>query len=67
MPEQKHRMVTPTAHLRFVEREGKRILQQRWQVTTYYEPAHTPADIHREWRDVPLRPEDEQDDHNEGE
>jgi hypothetical protein len=40
--------IMPTASLRFVERDGKRILQQAWQ--TGYE---------FEWRDVPLETEAE--------
>lgn len=36
----------PTAYLKFIERDGKRILQQRWQVPEY--------PWMMEWRDVPL-------------
>lgn len=48
----------PTAFLRFIERDGKRILQQRWAITTYDNDAR-PTGQHGEWRDVPLRPEDD--------
>lgn len=36
----------PTMRLRFIERDGKRILQQQWQVPEYA--------WMMEWRDVPL-------------
>jgi hypothetical protein len=51
----------PTHWLRFVEREGKRILQQRWAVTTY-DSDWVPTGIHGEWRDVPLRTENDPED-----
>lgn len=38
--------------LRFVLRDGKRMLQQGWAVTTYSEGHPTEQSI--EWRDVPL-------------
>ncbi len=46
----------PTVWLRFVEREGKRILQQRWSVTTH-DKDYNPTDRRGEWRDVPLNDE----------
>jgi hypothetical protein len=49
---------TPTAHLRFVERAGKRILQQQWEVT--FRPGLIDYSGHQvfpltklEWYDVP--------------
>lgn len=51
----------PTVLLRFVEREGRRILQQRWAITTY-DGTHRAKGQHGEWRDVPLRPENDPDD-----
>ncbi len=43
----------PTAHLRFVERDGKRILQQLWGV---FDVSALPW-RRSEWRDVPLSTE----------
>lgn len=40
----------PTAALRFVERDGRRILQQEWV-------GHSGRADFREWRDVPLEVE----------
>ena len=47
----------PTYHLRFIERGGKKILQQMWSVKTF--DPHTVACIglHGEWRDVPAETE----------
>jgi hypothetical protein len=41
----------PTMSLRFIERDGKRILQQQWRVPEYA--------WMEEWRDVPLVKENE--------
>lgn len=38
-----------TSELRFVERDGKRILQQAWSVVST-----NPSDRRFEWRDIPL-------------
>lgn len=51
----------PTSLLRFVERDGKRILQQRWAITSYT-VNDIPLGQVGEWRDIPLRPEDDPDD-----
>lgn len=40
----------PSAVLRFVERDGKRILQQKWFVSTL-------TSHESEWRDIPLESE----------
>ncbi len=42
----------PTAGLRFVTRDGKRILQQLWQVWLVH--GHAKVSCSDEWRDVPL-------------
>ena len=42
-----------TAALRFIERDGKRILQQMW---TYSTPGNATGG--HEWRDVPFWPND---------
>lgn len=56
----------PTNELRFVLRDGRRILQQQWIVVTPHAnktmPTHirvTLAERHFEWRDVPLVEEPE--------
>ena len=45
----------PTAQLRFVERDGKKILQQLWKS----EPSEqwNSLTTYQEWRDVPLEQE----------
>ena len=40
----------PTPHLRFVVRDGKRVLQQEWFRVVY----DTTNILHKEWRDVEL-------------
>lgn len=45
-------VATPTAMLRFVERGGKRILQQCWHVQWGFER------VTEDWRDIPLHVED---------
>jgi hypothetical protein len=42
----------PTCLLRFVLRDGKRILQQRWRSTRYDSDGN--CYMGSEWRDVPL-------------
>lgn len=46
----------PTVHLRFVERDGKHILQQQW-IITHYDVNHRAIGQVGEWRDVPLEAE----------
>lgn len=48
----------PTLLLRFIERDGQRILQQRWAVTTFDNDARMTGQ-YGEWRDVELRPEND--------
>lgn len=43
----------PTAGLRFVERDGKRILQQQWAATATDHNGYVIAGD-TDWRDVPL-------------
>lgn len=62
MAEKVYHTETPTPNLRFVEREGKRILQQRWAITSYLQTTSTTLGQRGEWRDVPLRPEDDPND-----
>ena len=62
MPERTLSIDTPTSRLRFVERDSKRILQQRWAVRTYLETTGAILGEYGEWRDVPLRPEDDPED-----
>ncbi len=42
---------TPTSYLRFIERHGKRLLQQKWELRDDNGVLDT------EWRDIPLMPE----------
>lgn len=44
----------PTPQLRFIEREGKRILQQLWKISTFHRVNDIPWGTEIEWRDVPL-------------
>lgn len=46
----------PTANLRFIERDGKRILQQRWALK-HCDIQHRVTGLTGEWRDVPLETE----------
>ena len=55
-PQYSYSSVRPTARLRFVEREGKRILQQRW-LTKNYDTKDLVMSAEEEWRDVPLESE----------
>jgi hypothetical protein len=57
---QDYTLESPTPYLRFVEREGKRILQQRWAVTTY-DAMHVAKGVHGVWRDVPFALETDED------
>lgn len=57
MTENRYTMSEPTSYLRFVERDGRRILQQRWAVTSYLGTTHSPIGKHGEWRDVPVEDE----------
>ena len=45
----------PTAYLRLVERDGRRILQQRWRLTEHLGPEIVGQDWR--WEDVPLEEE----------
>ena len=45
----------PTSGLRFVLRDGARILQQEWRLTEYHNGEAVSGD--NEWRDVPLTEE----------
>ena len=45
-------MEVPSAHIRFVLRDEKKILQQQWAVSKY--EGGCPIEQHGEWRDVPL-------------
>ena len=51
-------MEKPTPLLRFVVRDGARVLQQRWSITKYDEK-HMVAGMAGEWRDVPIKNDDE--------
>lgn len=46
------------SYLRFVRRDGKLILQQKWWITTYEEESHIdagwPESQRVEWRDIPI-------------
>lgn len=46
-----------TKHLRFVERDGVRVLQQMWSVKTFDVDTIACIGLHGEWRDVPLEKE----------
>lgn len=47
----------PSPQLRFVERDGKRILQQWWALK-HYDAESRPTGLTGEWRDVPLEVEE---------
>ena len=49
--------LNPGINLRFIERDGKRILQQVW-IKNYGLRPPPRAGIEHEWRDVPLCAED---------
>jgi hypothetical protein len=49
-------MDQPTAYLRYVDRDGERVLQQRW-VVTHYDVHHRATGQFDEWRDVPFETE----------
>jgi hypothetical protein len=56
----RHSESTPTPSLRFVERNGARILQQGWAMKIYDTDALSGikvSDIRLEWRDVPVEKE----------
>lgn len=44
-------LATPAAGLRFVKRDGQRILQQQWKIE------HSKNGVSFEWKDIPMEDE----------
>ena len=47
-------MEKPTASLRFVDRDGRRMLQQAWEIVTQDAPYKSQRTVRVEWLDIPL-------------
>jgi hypothetical protein len=43
----------PMGQVRWLDRDGNRILQQYWSITSH-SAAGNPVGLHGEWRDVPI-------------
>lgn len=57
-------MSCPSSELRFIERDGRKILQQKWYLPFYYDDTLTEKEmatfqIPHEWKDVPLIQDEE--------
>jgi hypothetical protein len=55
-PEQRYVLEEPVGRVRWVIRDGQRILQQRWAVKHYVGSSF--EGLTGEWRDVPVEKED---------
>jgi hypothetical protein len=50
----------PAARVRWVERDGRRVLQQRWAVREY-DDQHNCIGLTGKWQDVPVETETDED------
>jgi hypothetical protein len=60
MSERRYIIEEPAGRVRWVERDGKRVLQQRWSVKEY-DAQHNCVGLTGRWQDVPVEIETDED------